>query len=79
MHNHNSTIIKGSWIVETLNLMDDKVEVKEFDAVIVASGKYSSSKFPEIPGFKENYKGKMIHSSEYLGNKGYEGKTLIAL
>ena len=60
-------------MVETINLLTDEREVKEYDAVIAATGKITKPICPDIPGLKEHFKGKYMHACDYLGNSGLEG------
>eukprot|EP00111_Clytia_hemisphaerica_P003895 TCONS_00011181-protein len=46
---------------------------EEFDAVIVCNGHYLVPNYPEIPGLKEHYKGKQLHSHYYRDPEDHKG------
>ena len=62
-------------MVESVNLVNNKTTIEEFDAVIAASGKLSKSVYPDISGLNEYFKGPFIHSADYVGYEGFEGKS----
>ena len=62
-------------MVEAVNLLNNEKSIKEFDAVIAATGKLSKSVYPNIPGLKEYFKGEYMHSSDYVGYEGFESKN----
>uniref|UniRef100_A0A0W0EY60 FAD/NAD(P)-binding domain-containing protein n=1 Tax=Moniliophthora roreri TaxID=221103 RepID=A0A0W0EY60_MONRR len=55
---------------------------EDFDAIVVASGRYNAPNFPSIPGCTEwasKYPGTVIHSRQYRHPDKYENKTVLVI
>ena len=55
---------------------------ESFDKLVVASGRFSVPYVPPIPGLKEftaRHPEKVLHTKQYRGPEGYEGKVLSPL
>ena len=66
-------------MVESLNLLNDELDVTEYEAVIAATGKISKAVYPDIPGLTENFTGKYMHGSDYVNNSDLEGKFRVGI
>lgn len=78
----------GSWLLtlrqEIPGHDKDRWWQQEFDATIVASGKYNIPYIPNIPGlveYEETYPGSIMHSKHYRGLPPFKDKvcTLFSL
>lgn len=70
------------WAVKTRNLETDQRDVWYFDAVLVASGHYSSCYFPRTPGlkaFREAYPAAISHAKLYRTPDRFAGKVSTSL
>lgn len=63
----------NKWEVIVRNLHNKTVEIRNFDAIFVANGHYSTVVIPEIPGARE-FKGKVIHSHDFRTADAFKGK-----
>ncbi len=60
---------------------DDKKEAKKetFDAVCICNGHYAAPSIPHIPGLKEYYTGKIMHSVEYDDPTIFKDQTVLCV
>uniref|UniRef100_A0A6B2L5Z6 Flavin-containing monooxygenase n=1 Tax=Arcella intermedia TaxID=1963864 RepID=A0A6B2L5Z6_9EUKA len=65
------------WRVEHTT-RDGAGESTDFDFVIICSGLQSSPAIPDLPGLKD-FKGKLMHSSEYKSNNEFTGKRVLVV
>lgn len=68
----------GSWIIHYVDQKTASSAQKKFDFVVVASGLYFDPYLPEFPG-QNKFKGKIIHSSEYLTPAVVTGRKVIVV
>lgn len=54
-------------------------EIEDYDFLIVSTGTFSSPWMPQIPGLKENFKGKAIHSFHYDEANAISGVQKIVI
>lgn len=55
---------------------------QNYDAVVVATGRYNAPNIPNIHGLKEwntAFTGKLQHSRQYRRPETYEGKTVLII
>lgn len=52
--------------------------IERFDGVIVCSGLYGPPVIPRYPGL-EDYQGQVMHSRDYKGPEGFEGKDVVVV
>jgi cation diffusion facilitator CzcD-associated flavoprotein CzcO len=55
-----------------------KTNEKRRVAVIVASGLYQQPVYPQLPGL-ETFGGRIMHSADYKGPEGLEGKRIVVI
>jgi len=60
----------------TIQDKDGTSRVDTFEGVIVASGFFSQGPLPEIPG-RQDFKGSILHSSQYRSHKEFAGKKVV--
>lgn len=67
------------WMVKVCDLKTNQEKVKYFDCVVVATGRYSRPKMPQIPGM-HLWRGKsIIHTHDYRHCDVYTGQTVLVL
>ncbi|OQV20571.1 putative Senecionine N-oxygenase [Hypsibius exemplaris] len=66
------------WTVECEDLLTKSFKREIFDIVLVCTGKYHKPYMPaaDIPGLA-NYKGKLLHSSDYRDPERYAGQDVL--
>mmetsp|Transcript_14585 Transcript_14585/g.20612 ORF Transcript_14585/g.20612 Transcript_14585/m.20612 type:complete len:515 (-) Transcript_14585:412-1956(-) len=50
-----------------------------FDGVCVCNGHYAAPSIPNLPGLKDNFRGKIMHSVEYDDPAQFEGQTVLCV
>lgn len=50
-----------------------------FDAVCIANGHYALPSSPELPGWKDYFKGKTMHSITYDSPEDFKGQTVLCI
>ena len=70
--------IDGFWTVNYTNLVTSTPNSKKFDFIVIASGLYFDPYRPEFPK-QNNFKGKIIHSSEYRTPSEVIGKKVAVV
>ncbi|MDA9793405.1 NAD(P)-binding domain-containing protein, partial [Bacteriovoracaceae bacterium] len=68
----------GNWEVTYTNLRTAESETAVYGGLITANGIFSAPNLPKFKG-QENFKGKIIHSSEYKTAKIFEGKSVLII
>lgn len=68
----------GSWDIYYTNQKNGSSAHKKFDFVVVATGLYFDPFIPDFPG-KEKFKGKIIHSSEYITPSLVTGRKAVVV
>ena len=80
---YNTTVISaeqndGKWIITTNTVIDEdenRVNVEDFDALVVCSGTHQSPKIPDLlKGFQN-----IEHSSSYIDNSIYRDKNVLVI
>ncbi|CAG9813294.1 unnamed protein product [Phaedon cochleariae] len=71
-----SPIPGGRWSIQVRNLKTNKVEMKEFDSIMICVGDYSNPIVPELPGENE-FGGSMIHCHDYRNTNPYKNKRVL--
>ena len=66
------------WTVTVTDLANNKQLTQLFDAVIVASGRYSVPKIPRVKGL-DMWTGKVSHTHDYRLPDGYKNRTVLVL
>jgi dimethylaniline monooxygenase (N-oxide forming) len=51
---------------------------QSFNAIVVASGLYHRPIYPQFAGI-ETFRGKIVHSADYRGPEGFEGKRVVVV
>ncbi|KAI0977502.1 hypothetical protein F4678DRAFT_17149 [Xylaria arbuscula] len=72
--------IKDKWTVRSTNLLTDVSRVENYDAVVVASGHYSTPYIPSIPeisAFADAHPGTISHSKAYDKASAFAGKRVV--
>ncbi len=64
------------WLLHFENLKTGKLDQHAFDFVVVATGLYSNPYVPKIPA-RDQFLGKVIHSSEYTDSNMIEGDEAV--
>ncbi|KAK8848777.1 FAD/NAD(P)-binding domain-containing protein [Apiospora arundinis] len=84
---------RGGWRVQTSRLITTTTEMssyaqeepeaaQEFDAVVVASGRYGAPRVPDIPGlalWKNRFPSRVQHTKQYRTPEPYRGKTVLLI
>ncbi|KAB5545576.1 hypothetical protein GE09DRAFT_212802 [Coniochaeta sp. 2T2.1] len=73
---------KDIWHVELVSLKDGYRQIEEFDAVVVASGHYSTIHIPDVKNirkFNEAHPGLIIHSKSYRSPDAFKDKKVIVV
>lgn len=71
---------KDQWDVTSRDLMTGRGETETYDAVVVASGHYSTTYVPDVEGirqFDQRYPGVISHSKTYRTPERYTGKKVL--
>ena len=69
----------GKWKVALRNGRTVAATESVFDAVAVCSGLHNYPKVPDFPGQKSNFKGRVVHSSDYKEPSIFAGKRVLIL
>jgi thioredoxin reductase len=78
----------GRWLVRTCELVTTptnytlKRETSEFDAVVVATGRYNVPRVPDVPGlsaWKQEFPSRISHSKQYRTPDTFRGKTVLVI
>lgn len=78
----------GRWELRTASLVISSASyaiersVLDFDAVVVATGRYNEPRVPDIPGlasWKRNFPDRISHSKQYRTPAPYRGKTVLII
>ncbi|KAK8021779.1 FAD dependent oxidoreductase protein [Apiospora arundinis] len=80
---------RGSWRIRTSKLVSinpksykRERETWDFDAVVVAAGRYGIPHVPDIPGlaqWKARFPGRVKHTKQYRTAEPYRGKTVLVV
>ncbi|XWS33161.1 hypothetical protein CRYUN_Cryun22dG0055400 [Craigia yunnanensis] len=70
--------IDGKWRIEAKNMQSGDAEVYVAEFLVIASGENSAKYIPELPGL-DNFKGEILHSSEYKSGSKYENKDVLVV
>ncbi|GBG28516.1 Dimethylaniline monooxygenase N-oxide-forming 2 [Hondaea fermentalgiana] len=68
-----------SYDVDVRDIEKNTQKTENFGAVCVCSGLHNVPEVPNIPGLAENFKGQVLHSSEYREKKIFEGKRVLVI
>ncbi|KAI1422195.1 hypothetical protein F5Y12DRAFT_643471 [Xylaria sp. FL1777] len=74
--------IHEKWTVRSTNLLTDVSRVENYDAVVVASGHYSTPYIPSIPEistFATEHPGIISHSKTYRTASAFAGKRVVVV
>ncbi|MCD7453241.1 hypothetical protein HAX54_020281 [Datura stramonium] len=81
----NEVVIVGAgpseekkWNVKSRNVASGEKEIYTCDFLVLATGENSEGYIPKVLGL-ENFKGEIIHSSEYKSGQRYEGKEVLVV
>ena len=66
----------GKFTVVSLDLVNNKQHVDEFDNVVVATGHFSTPNVPHYPGF-ENFLGRVLHAHDFRDATEFTGKDVL--
>ncbi|CAN4120783.1 unnamed protein product [Withania somnifera] len=66
------------WNVQSRNVVSGEMEMYACDFLVLATGENNEGYIPKVLGL-ENFKGEIIHSSEYKSGKKYEGKKVLVI
>lgn len=78
----------GRWLVQTCELVTTptnytlKRETSEFDAVVVATGRYNVPRVPDVLGlsaWKQEFPNRISHSKQYRTPDSFRGKTVLVI
>jgi cation diffusion facilitator CzcD-associated flavoprotein CzcO len=78
----------GRWLVRTCELITTatkytlKREISEFDAVVVATGRYDIPRVPDVPGlsdWKQKFPGCVSHSKQYRRPDTFRNQTVLVI
>ena len=78
----------GRWLVRTCELIATptsytlKKETSEFDAIVVAAGRYNVPRVPDVPGlpdWKREFPSRVSHSKQYRTPETFRGKTILVI
>lgn len=75
---HVAPIPETRWLVEVEDLRIKTKETRQYDAVIVCNGHFSTPWTPEIPG-QETFEGSQIHSRFYRMPESYRDQKVLVL
>ncbi|KAK8087723.1 hypothetical protein PG997_002684 [Apiospora hydei] len=82
------TRLSGGWRVQTSRLLAtdsgyvQKLEAHDFDAVVVATGRYGIPRVPDVPGlaqWKARFLARIKHTKQYRTPEPYRGKTVLVI
>ncbi|KAK4493929.1 hypothetical protein PRZ48_015115 [Zasmidium cellare] len=68
---------RRKWLVTSVS-SNDQTEVKEFDRVVIATGRQQKKVMPRIEG-SEKFAGEIIHSHAFRQPEKYRGKTVVVV
>lgn len=66
-------IENGKWEVIVKDLRNDKFLTLIYDVVFVCTGRFSTLRYPSIPGMDE-FRGKSLHSHDYRTAETFRGE-----
>lgn len=66
-------IENGKWEVIVKDLAEDKFITLIYDVVLVCTGRFSSLRYPSLPGMDE-FQGKMLHSHDFRTAETFRGR-----
>lgn len=66
------------WNVKSRNVGSGEKEMYACDFLVLATGENNEGYIPKVVGF-ENFKGEMVHSSEYKSGEKYGGKKVLVV
>jgi thioredoxin reductase len=78
----------GRWLVRTCKLVTTpttytlKRETSEFDAVVVATGRYNIPRVPDVPGlsaWKQEFPSRISHSKQYRTPDTFRNQTVLVI
>ncbi|KAI1367580.1 hypothetical protein F5Y08DRAFT_326638 [Xylaria arbuscula] len=72
--------IREKWTIRSTNLLTDVARVEDYDAVVVASGHYSTPFIPSVPEistFAMEHPGAISHSKTYRTPYDFRGKRVV--
>jgi cation diffusion facilitator CzcD-associated flavoprotein CzcO len=70
------------WAVKVLELETNEQKTEEFDAVIVANGRYNGPYYPDVPGlqeWREAYPDSVSHSKFYRSSEPFREGSFMSL
>ncbi|KAI3334394.1 hypothetical protein F4824DRAFT_490361 [Ustulina deusta] len=74
--------IRDKWTVRSTDLLTDVLRVESYDAVVVASGHYSTPYIPSVPeisAFATEHPGIISHSKTYRTASAFAGKRVVVV
>ncbi|KAI0533463.1 hypothetical protein GGR58DRAFT_486669 [Xylaria digitata] len=72
--------IRDKWNIRSTNLITDVSRIESYDAVVVASGHYSTPYIPSVPDidiFAAKHPGVISHSKTYRTPSAFSGKRVV--
>ncbi|KAM3356975.1 hypothetical protein P3S68_023689 [Capsicum galapagoense] len=66
------------WNVQSRNVASGEMELYVCDFMVLATGENNEGYIPKVLGV-ENFKGEIIHSSDYKSGKKYEDKKVLVV
>jgi trimethylamine monooxygenase len=68
----------AKFTLHVTHLAEDRVEVEQFDHVVVATGHYSTPNVPSFPGF-EQFPGRILHSHDFRDAREFAGQNVLLI
>lgn len=68
-------IEENKWEVIVRDLLNDRYETLEFDAIFVCNGHYHTPSLPHLPGTND-FKGKQMHSHDFRHAEPFKGEYI---
>lgn len=65
--------------VSTFFFSTGKTDTEIFDGVLMCTGHHAEPYMPEIPGLRETFKGRVLHSHSYKDDRGFEDQNVIVV
>ncbi|KAF5304249.1 hypothetical protein FQA39_LY09776 [Lamprigera yunnana] len=68
----------NTWRILTINIKNNILSSKTYDAVLICSGRYRFPRIPKYPG-QELFKGHQMHSCNYRSPEAFNGKRVLII
>ncbi|KAK8776716.1 hypothetical protein V5799_029939 [Amblyomma americanum] len=70
---------KHQWTVSGRDMATGKEFSLVADAVVVCSGHHAVPKWPDVPGLRDAFKGRVVHAHEYRRASAYEDRRVLVI